>query len=134
MKTKHTTKCRTCGKCITESNRRCYCCELCYRQHWNDKAKLNYHKTAPLPRKPKVILCECCKKFVKHQPCYDNDITTIIYKKGRQRKEMMLEISHGKTNWHYINKRPVSGEKKARQQFRLACQTLVKRGWGEVLK
>lgn len=134
MKTKHMTKCKTCGKPVTESNRRCYCCELCYRQHWNEKAKLNYHKKAPLPRRPKVILCECCGKFVKHETCYDNEITRRFFKRVGDKKEMLLELSVSKTGWHYVNKRPVRNRKAAEIQYKLACQTLIKRGWVEVIR
>lgn len=47
--------------------------------------------------------------------------------------DIHLEVVKGnRITWHYLNGRPIQGERKALEQYKLKCNAYLKRGYKEI--
>lgn len=141
--------CIKCGKDLP-SNRRVYCSNYCQIEYYNKQSKpihnidewgrkfLACGKCKKRLKKVEFIgkvrfVCSRCFKAGKHSPLEGSSFMRKLFKKGREKREVVLEVTQRNRNWHYLNGRPVMGFENALKAFRATCHRLQHRDKYELI-
>lgn len=73
------------------------------------------------------FICAKCFDADKHTPLHGSSFMRKVFKKGKEKREITLEITQRNRNWHYLNGRPVQGFENAIKSFRAVCHRLEHR-------
>ena len=143
------TKCKYCGNEVTSSSRRYYCNTLCYISYLNkkpaikkDKMNRPYYECSVCKHRMKKIehlgktklVCFTCRKKQGHHPGEFSQFMKSSLVRGKEKREVILEITQKNRNWHYVDCHPILGLKKAINYYRIKIFDLTNNKGYKVIK
>lgn len=135
--------CIKCGEKLP-SSRRVYCSNYCQIEFYNNQKKpimrtdkwgrkyLACQKCGIRLKKMEyrgkvVFKCDNCWKAGNHKTLPNSTFMERKFKKGREIRNILLEITEKNRNWHYVDGHPVLGFKNALKYFRALVHRLEHR-------
>lgn len=116
------------------SNRKKYCSNYCYIEFLNKQNRqirkvdkwgriyLSCNKCKKRLRKLEnrgttKFKCFNCLSHERHKPLPDSMFMERSFKNGKEIIKVILEITEGSGNWHYLNGKAIRGFRKAKNNF-----------------